>query len=616
MSGGTGEPARRKRTARRRLRRAATWLARALACTSALGPAASAAASRADRAATHAYLAADLAYTQAMLAGLPAWVAGSEGVASRLSGACPGVLAGAPVGGSPVTSLREAGERARASAQESELIGELGSALNAPIEATRRRAGAAFVSAVHALHWSRPAITRGARAYAGLLAGEEEGPPLDVCADMRAWAASAYRTLSPATAAFVARMNAHGAALLSTGAVVPPQSPQLARYEGPQEHALMRRLLSLSHSHVGLLSRLQASGEATQAALGIRPLGTGAQHAIVIGRGRTAAGESFVAEVAPAGTAGSGISHGCAFDVTITAGASSSGNSSSGTCFSRGEAPRAPSVSCNEGKLAVEALLPAATHSVRLLLSDGRRITSPTLAIPPNAGGPLALYYQVVRGPSPIPVSLTELDAHGRALRIVRLHAVVECTRNPIKYLPGGLRTLVRGAIPHGPRFSIVAERYRFLGRVYFALKARTSEGSSSGGSIGPGAASPAARAFSREQASGCRPQPWDVLYGVLHDPRDTVLVRVAGRLVTLGKVAIPASLHAGGVLAYTALSGSPTEVIVRGPGGARVGSESLSEGARFNAEHCEAEREGGSGLHEFVSSGPAPARAASQRSL
>jgi hypothetical protein len=571
---------------------------------------ASVAATPADTAATHAYLAADLAYAQALLAGLPAWVAGSEAVSGRLRSECPGVLAGAPSGQAPVMSLKEAGERDRQSAQQSELIGELDSALNAPIEATRRRAGAAFSAAVQALHWSRPAITRGARAYAALMAGEAEGPPLDVCADMRAWAASGYKTLSPATQAFVARTSALGAVLFSAGGVIPPQGPQLARYEGRSEHALLRRLAGVSHPQAGLLAHLQAIGEAALVALGIRARAEEAPRETVIGRGRTATGESFLAQVAPAGTAGSSPSPGCEFDLTIT-----TGGSSSRTCFSRGEAPRAPSVSCEEGKLAIEALLPAAARSVRLLLSDGRRITSPTLTIPPSVGGPLALYYQVVRGPSPIPASFTELDAHGRALRMVRLHAVVECTRNPIKYLPGGLRTLVRGAIPHGPHFSIVAERYRFLGHVHFALKAKTPEGSSSGGSIGPGAGSPAARAFSREEASGCRPQPWDILYGVLHDPRDSVLVRVANHLVTLGKVAIPASLHAGGVLAYTALSGSPTELIVRGPGGARVGSESLSEGARFNAEHCETEHEGGFSLHEFQSSGPTPAAATPQRS-
>jgi len=91
--------------------------------------------------------------------------------------------------------------------------------------------------------------------------------------------------------------------------------------------------------------------------------------------------------------------------------------------------------------------------------------------VPARLGGPTGFYYQVVRGPSPIPVSLTELDAHGKPLRVFKLHRFVGCTKHLLKFLPGGIRTLVRDRVPQGPTFSIVGEAYRFFGHIHFALQ-------------------------------------------------------------------------------------------------------------------------------------------------
>jgi hypothetical protein len=64
-------------------------------------------------------------------------------------------------------------------------------------------------------------------------------------------------------------------------------------------------------------------------------------------------------------------------------------------------------------------------QSARLRLSDGRQITSSVAIVPAQLGGPTGFYYQVVRGPSPIPVSLAELDVNGRVLRMVKLNRFV-----------------------------------------------------------------------------------------------------------------------------------------------------------------------------------------------
>jgi len=135
--------------------------------------------------------------------------------------------------------------------------------------------------------------------------------------------------------------------------------------------------------------------------------------------------------------------------------------------------PHAPEqqVTCNSGLLTIEANLLPAARNVRLLLSDKRTITSPAIRAPARLGGPAGLYYQVVRGPSPIPVSLTELDANGSHLTVLKLPAVVECAKKLRKVFPHGIVRLVHETPPQGPAFTIRAERYRELGHIHFELK-------------------------------------------------------------------------------------------------------------------------------------------------
>jgi hypothetical protein len=218
--------------------------------------------------------------------------------------------------------------------------------------------------------------------------------------------------------------------------------------------------------------------------------------------------------------------------------------------------------------------------------------------VPHRLGGPDAFYYQAVRGPSPIPVSLIERDAHGRTLRAVKLLRIVGCSKHPVKYLPGGKRTLLHGQTPQGPDFSIVGERYRLFGRVHRQLKLTTGEGLVSSGddeeelSEGPDESFAVKRMTPLDSAlsTGCRPHEYSIFYGLLDKPRDTVFAKVAGMLVPLNRVYIPASLHAGGVLVYVASVSQPEEIVVRSPSGKVVMSEDLSSQGR---ETCEGESEG-----------------------
>ena len=64
------------------------------------------------------------------------------------------------------------------------------------------QAVASFVGAVAHLHWSNPKLTRKATTYASKLKVLAALAAPDVCADVRAWAASGYRALPTSTVQF------------------------------------------------------------------------------------------------------------------------------------------------------------------------------------------------------------------------------------------------------------------------------------------------------------------------------------------------------------------------------------------------------------------------------
>jgi hypothetical protein len=177
----------------------------------------------------------------------------------------------------------------------------------------------------------------------------------------------------------------------------------------------------------------------------------------------------------------------------------------------------------------------------------------------------------------------------------------VECTKQPKKYLHDGIVRLVHETAPETPAFTIRAESYRELGVPHFELSLEreneTLFNEDGGNAIeqaieqdfGPHGRS----AFKPQASAGCQPQPYAIVYGLLKAPGDSVLALVSGKLVPLRTVAIPAHLHAGGVLAYGVFSPVPTELVIRNASGATVASENLSEAATESTETCEGEAEG-----------------------
>jgi hypothetical protein len=123
-----------------------------------------------------------------------------------------------------------------------------------------------------------------------------------------------------------------------------------------------------------------------------------------------------------------------------------------------------------------------------------------------------------------------------------------------IKYL-GGIHGIVSDKLPTGSAFSIVGQRYLFMGRhylevrVHFADPAQIKEGGSNW-SQGSGGLEWGAQ-------TGCQGHPFVIVYGLLKAPNDSAFTRIFGKLVEYRKAALPASLHTSGALFYGTSSGS-----------------------------------------------------------
>lgn len=587
-----------------------------------------AASTQADRAAVHAYLLDRYAYVQAITQAAPALVGAYEGAANRIAGECPGVLVGAPQGGgieigSPILqrTARQRGEIKRQSTQLSDLEEELASGLASAEREPRRPAEMALLANLKALPQGGPALSRVVHAQTIGLEEDQKVRSTDVCADMKAWAGSGYRTLSQSSRATALRLETEIARFLrDLGEQSASESVSLP--EAPADKALVRETSQLETRTAETVAKsIDSARTRVEVALGLtvrtkreeerlKRTSHESESSTKIGAGRTAAGTSYTVWLVrtkggPAGTCKSRVevrpTNGVKLGVLeVLAGGSE-------VCLApRRDRLEAPSVKCTEGLLTIKTAVPAVTRTVDLRMSDGTQIVSRPVLVPRRLGGPGAFYYQAVRGPSPLPVSLTERDARGLTLRVLKLRRIVGCSKHPLKYLPGGKRTLVRGSTPQGPRFSIVGERYRLFGRLHTQLKLSTGEGLVNSDEEGEGeenvtegpgesVAGPVKRTtpLDSEVSAACHPHEYSIFYGLLKQPRDTVLAKIAGKLVPVLSVRIPSSLHTGGVLVYLASVSQPEEILVRSPNGKTIMNEDRSRTAREGRETCEGESEG-----------------------
>jgi hypothetical protein len=562
-----------------------------------------------DRIATRDYLEATYVLEQGLVGNTVAQRPAAQALAGRIGGECAGVLDGAPQPGSvgvangsdsgpsrSTSPARKIAEQIREEEQSNDLAQELRYSFRVTFEDSDRPAIQAFIATVKPLHWSDEVVTQQLTRELGELDAALHATLPPVCEDMKAWVASRFRTLSAPTKALVREREAGGLAAeksVSGG----PLTSLLFRYENAEDKAISKKTnqlvtgsrqatLTLSLSLQGILERLaNVLGMSHQLK---RP---GAEtSSTVLARGRTAAGEEFVAKLERKKTHSAGSEEGCSLDLSIRV----SDNSSS-ICVSRSAETQAPgpSVNCASGRLTVTENTPARVRSVRLLLSNGTQIASRVIFVSPKMGGPFGLYYQVVRGPSPIPVSLVELNERGRIVRSVSLPHIVECTKNPVKYFPDGVRTLVRTSVPAGPDFAIVGEHYRFLGHDYFQLSLQLEQPSPNGPGFLSYSPDPLRRRLPWNSETGCKPHPFLIIYSLLENPSDMVLVGSAGKLVPMQRVRIPASMRAGGVLVYIVAPALPSELVLRAPSGKTIATESLQALVTETRESCEGAEEG-----------------------
>ncbi len=200
-----------------------------------------------DAAATHRYLLAKIALDrrQAGLGSAP--LAAWQGLAARLEGECPGILAATPLAG-PKPATEVLGEYA-----DGKLEFELGfAALLAP-EALRRAGDAQFYEVVRRLRWSNRALTRLLRRLALQSLRQAELPTPDLCGDVRYWIASGDVQISPATERYdlaVEGLIAMTSIDLQTGEpkgldLEGRVAYRLRRYEAPADRRLARRAFAV-----------------------------------------------------------------------------------------------------------------------------------------------------------------------------------------------------------------------------------------------------------------------------------------------------------------------------------------------------------------------------------
>jgi len=589
-----------------------------------------------DSTATREYLQARYALAQAVIENLPAQRALVQALAAQIAGECPGALTAAPRLGAPESSnstssaspssagwARKFAERRRQEEQSNDLAGELDQAFAVTAVTADRRAVQVFIDTVKPLRWSEPAVTQ--QLMTELRAGEEtlRRTVPDVCQDMRAWAASGFKTLPTSTKAWVSERDAHDTvAERSVSRYSVPLTSVLVRYENAEDKTIITKTKQLTQDYQAAAPPLAGIVESVTKVLGFAQGADTTKAArettssTVLTRGRTAAGERLVAKLERKRTSADNIESGCSLELSIETsdgggdGRVSTGGSGFTTCVSRTAETYRPSVNCSAGTLSVTVNTPSSVSRVRLRLSNGKQIGSRVIFVPRKLGGPYGMYYQVVRGPSPIPVSLVELNRHGKIVRSVSLPHIVECTKDPLKYFPGGRRALARATVPGGPMFTIVGEHYRFLGHSYFELKLELDEaGLNSSANNFYRSSEPVRSKLKWNSEMTCTPHPSLIIYSVLKNPRDAVLVRYSDQLAELRRVRIPAGMHAGGVLVYTAPPALPTELVLRGANGRTIASESLERLATETQETCEGEEEGpGPSSAPASSASPTPA--------
>jgi hypothetical protein len=187
-------------------------------CVALLAAPALALAGPGDVTATQKYIQANYALVQTGNAKLKAVEAAFQNLKGRLGGECANVAAQAPQ-----------------DEDSTQLSNEVIGAVVLTAYDTDLPAGARFVHAVEGLHWSSRKLTSLLQSYAAKLKVLNTLAVPNVCADVRAWAASGYQTLPASTVKFDRQFMPNWVAIgeLPSGLLAP--------FEGPGQRAVLRR---------------------------------------------------------------------------------------------------------------------------------------------------------------------------------------------------------------------------------------------------------------------------------------------------------------------------------------------------------------------------------------
>jgi hypothetical protein len=233
-----------------------------LACIALTPVRASALGTPSDAAATRKFLEAGDAWLQSLVANVPASVVSMQAFVQKVGAECPDVFRNAPTYGQLRRSRGHMRGRQRRVLehevqQSKELVEELAASLEAASLEPDQPATASLVATVTPLRWSESEVTRSVRSGIAEAQAETEGPPPSVCADIKSWVGSGYKTLSPATTGF----HGHEVALQRAYAASRAGAKKLNRYEQKHFGALLRRFVSHLRKGAVNLDRLERASQ-------------------------------------------------------------------------------------------------------------------------------------------------------------------------------------------------------------------------------------------------------------------------------------------------------------------------------------------------------------------
>ncbi len=544
-----------------------------------------------NAAATSAYLKATFLVDRTIDDNVSASVSAEKAAAKQFGHECHGVLAGEPLEEPGPRSETHVTARARGALRRSELErqtidNELDLTTVEAFYGPDRAAIEAYESQVAHLSWSNPKIVELIR-YLARARKERMAPSVtSVCADMRAWAQSGYHALSHNSREFQAAQQARSQSAEPTGSVATLLKP----YENAADRRLIRRTTALQKRLVRALSGGTDVLGKLRHTLGV-PESPFEEHihAPVLGHGTTADGGTFV--VRREASSGRFFGGNCKHSVSVEIKDPSKGSgvfntSSGGSVCLLGNSERKPSGSCGNDVQSIQVVVSASVRTVGLRLSNGRTITSRVVQVPRGEGGPGGVYVQAIRGYKVHPVSLTELDASGRAVKTLKVG--FRCHPEGPSHGPTFV-DLAHGRTPENEPFTIQGVLVHYGNhQTDFSLSlgaggsgvANQTEGSLLGGEK--------PKTFELSLANECAPHPYAIIYGILSVPGDSVLAQTQTGLVPLTKVELAPSLHSKGPLFYGAFTAIPSELVVQRMDGTTLYTESLVTKAKEEAEFCE----------------------------